>query len=154
MLWIRSFNLSSLQKNEPEHNKTIKMTCALSKDSDLPGHLPSRIRGFDSLCDVWVACFFGQTRNTLIRLGGCPGRSKTLLGAKVILFVLSWSGSKDAFQALLWYFVLTIPVSIWCSLLRSKVIWREPTCMSTSYLKSYSPPCRKMTQWKICHLLF
>ena len=29
---------------EPPHNKTNKMTCASSKDSDQPGHLPSLIR--------------------------------------------------------------------------------------------------------------
>ena len=29
---------------EPEHDKTNKMTCALSEDSDQPGHAPSLIR--------------------------------------------------------------------------------------------------------------
>ena len=33
-------------KNEPQHNKTNKMTCAPSEDSDQPGDQPSLI----SLC--------------------------------------------------------------------------------------------------------
>ena len=32
--------------NKPPHNKTTKMSCALSKDSDQPGHPPSLIRVF------------------------------------------------------------------------------------------------------------
>ena len=32
--------------NEPPHDKTNKMTCAPSKDSDQPWHLPSLIRVF------------------------------------------------------------------------------------------------------------
>ena len=31
---------------EPLHDKTNKMTCAPSEDSDQPGHLPSLIRAF------------------------------------------------------------------------------------------------------------
>ena len=31
---------------EPPHDKTNKMTCAPSEDSDQPGHLPNLIRGF------------------------------------------------------------------------------------------------------------
>ena len=31
---------------EPVHDKTNKMACAASEDSDLPGHLPSQIRVF------------------------------------------------------------------------------------------------------------
>ena len=48
-------------------------------------------------CAQWVdqrtQCFFMQTANTLITLGGCPGWSESSLGKKVILFVLSWGGS-------------------------------------------------------------
>ena len=32
--------------NEPPHDKTNKMACALSKNSDQPGHPPSLIRVF------------------------------------------------------------------------------------------------------------
>ena len=38
-----------------------------------------------------------RTAKTLIRLGGCPGWSESSLGAKVILLVLSWGGSKSFF---------------------------------------------------------
>ena len=48
------------------HDKTNKMTCAPSEDSDQPGH-PTNL----SSC--------GQRR--LIRLGGCPGWSESSLGA-------------------------------------------------------------------------
>ena len=43
--------------NEPPHDKTNKMICAPSEDSDQPGH----------------PHFFMQKAKTLIRLGGCPG---------------------------------------------------------------------------------
>ena len=33
-------------KNEPPHDKTNKLTCAPSEDSDQPGHPPSLIRVF------------------------------------------------------------------------------------------------------------
>ena len=36
--------LESLTLNEPVHDKTNKMTCAPSEDSDQPGHPPSLIR--------------------------------------------------------------------------------------------------------------
>ena len=32
--------------NKPPHDKTIKMACVPSEDSDQPGHLPSLIRVF------------------------------------------------------------------------------------------------------------
>ena len=38
-----------------------------------------------------------RTAKTLIRLGGCPGWSESWLGTKVILFVLSFGGSKCFF---------------------------------------------------------
>ena len=33
-------------ENEPPHDKTNKMACASSEDSDQPGHPPSQIRVF------------------------------------------------------------------------------------------------------------
>ena len=38
---------------EPPHDKTNKMACAPSEDSDQPGHPPSLIRVFQ--CTQWVA---------------------------------------------------------------------------------------------------
>ena len=57
--------------------------------------------------------FFMRTAKTLtlIRLGGCPGRSESSLGAQAILLVLSCSGSKLTYRKLdvhptisQWYF--------------------------------------------------
>ena len=69
---------------------TNKMTCVPSKDSDKPGHLPSPITAFRCSPEglgpkLPIKC----TVKTLIRLGECPGLSESLLGAHVILLVLS-----------------------------------------------------------------
>ena len=58
---------------EPQHDKTNKMTCALSEHSDQPGHPPRLIRalGVRSIGSQGPkASSCGQVR--LISLGGCP----------------------------------------------------------------------------------
>ena len=65
------------KQTEPPHDKTIKMTCAPSEDSDQPGHLPSLIRAF-------AVRSIGS---------GCPGWSESQLYAQIILLVLSCGGS-------------------------------------------------------------
>ena len=40
-----------------------------------------------------------RTAKTLIRLGGCPGWSESLLGAHAVLLVLSWGGSFELLLA-------------------------------------------------------
>ena len=40
------FQSGAPDKNEPQHDKTNKKTCAPSEDSDQPGHPPSLIRAF------------------------------------------------------------------------------------------------------------
>ena len=84
----------NLLKIEPQHNKTSKMTCGLREDSDQPGYPPSLIRVF-SVCSgkLRTQGFFLQTAKTLFRLGWCPGWSDCLLGAQVILLVLSYHSS-------------------------------------------------------------
>ena len=69
---------------EPNHDKTYKMACASSEDSDQPGHPPSLIRGFAvHMKKPWVLSYpFERTVKTLIRLGGCPGWSESSLGAQ------------------------------------------------------------------------
>ena len=52
---------------EPAHDKTYKMACAPSEDSDQPWHPPLSAQG------------------RLRRLGGCPGWSVSLLGTHAIL---------------------------------------------------------------------
>ena len=48
--WIQTkiifLNNCKYPKNEPPHDKTNKMTCAHSEDSDQPGHPPSLITVF------------------------------------------------------------------------------------------------------------
>ena len=59
---------------ESMHNKTNKMTCASSEDSDQPGHPPSLIRVFAVRSKKdWVLSYPLSTQQRLIRLGGCPG---------------------------------------------------------------------------------
>ena len=64
---------------EPPHDKTNKMACAPSEDSDQPGHPPSLIESL--LCTQLVA------------KGECPGWSEFSLGEHAILLVLSGGGS-------------------------------------------------------------
>ena len=91
LTWLQIPKTSFLQlgSNEPPHDKTNKMT-AHSEDSDQPGHLPSLIRVF-AMCST--KALFMRRAKMLIRLGGCPGWSKSSLGAHVILLVLLWGGS-------------------------------------------------------------
>ena len=79
--------------DELPHDKTNKMACAPSEDSDQPGHLPS-----------------------LIRLGGCPGRSESSLGTHAMLFCWfcheaaqmfifagkMWARMTDTFREICW----------------------------------------------------
>ena len=67
---------------EPRHDKTNKMS-APSEDSDQPGHLPSLIRVFAvHMKKHWVLRYPLSAQQGLIRLGGCPGWSMSLLGAQ------------------------------------------------------------------------
>ena len=76
---------------EPQHDKTNKMTCAPSEDSDQSGHPPSLIRVFTvRMKKSWVFSYPLSAQWRLIRLGGCPDWSESSLGAQVILLVLSW----------------------------------------------------------------
>ena len=91
---------------EPPHDKTNKMVCAPSKDSDQPGHLPSLIRVFAvRMKKAWVLYYPLTAQQRLIRLGRCPGWSESSLGAHAILLILSWGGSYCDFS----YYLLVIP---------------------------------------------
>ena len=60
--------------NEPPHDKTNKMACAPSEDSDQPGHPPSLIGVFAvRMKKAWVLNYPLSAQRRLIRLGGCPG---------------------------------------------------------------------------------
>ena len=83
--------------NEPQHDKTYRVACAPSEDSDQPGYPPSLIRVFAvRMKEAWVHSYplsTEQRAKTLIRLGGCPGWSESSLGAHAIVLVLLWGGS-------------------------------------------------------------
>ena len=49
-MYITVSDLSN-QTIQPTHDKTYKIACVPSKDSDQPGHLPSLIRGF-AVCSI------------------------------------------------------------------------------------------------------
>ena len=67
----------SFQSNivfEPHRDKTKKMACAPSEDSDQPWHSPSLIRVFAvHLKKARSLSYPLSAQRTLIRLGGCPG---------------------------------------------------------------------------------
>ena len=81
---------------EPPHDKTNKMACAPSEDSDQPGYPPNLIRVFAvRMKKHWAITYplSAQRRPwsdwaDAIRLGGCPGWSESSLGAHVILLIL------------------------------------------------------------------
>ena len=69
--------------NEPPHDKTNKMTCAPSEDSDQPGHPPSLIRVF-AVCmkKALVLIYPLSAQRGLIRLGGYQDWPESSLGAQ------------------------------------------------------------------------
>ena len=79
---------------ELQRDKTNKMTCAPSKDSDQPGYPPSLI---SLRCThekkLGSLAILRATAKSLVRLGGYSGRSESSLGPYVILLVLSCAGS-------------------------------------------------------------
>ena len=75
---------------EPELDKTNKMTCVPSEDSDQPVQQPL----FSQYALLLVAqAFFMRLAMTLMELGRWPGWSESSLDARVILLVLSCSSS-------------------------------------------------------------
>ena len=65
-------------RNDRGHNKTYKVACATSEDSDQPGHPPSLIRVFSGLMELAKACsYLFSSAQMLIRLGGYLGGSES-----------------------------------------------------------------------------
>ena len=73
------------------HDKTNKMACAPSEDSDQPGHLPSLRCLHEETLDPQLS--IERTEKTQIRLSGCPGWYESSLGTQVILLILLWGSS-------------------------------------------------------------
>ena len=82
------------RKNEPQHDKTNKITCAPSENSDKPGHLPSLIRVFavPSMGSLGPNVFHVDSKDS-DQTGQMPGLIWVFTGAKVIFLVLSCCGS-------------------------------------------------------------
>ena len=59
--------IAQFSRNELSHDKTNKMICAPSEDSDQPGHLPSLIRVF-TVC-MKKACVLSYPLSAQRRLG-------------------------------------------------------------------------------------
>ena len=99
-------NMHFDQHFEPEHNKTNKMTCVTSKDSESslyaqwvakdPRLLHAETKGSDQTeRRLWSDRVDAQA----IRVGGCPSWSESWLGAQAILLVLSCCSSTDSLLA-------------------------------------------------------
>ena len=69
--------------SEPWRCKNQQNECAPSEDSDQPGHPPSLVRVFAvRMKKTWVLSYPLSAQRRLIRLGGCPGWSESLLGTQ------------------------------------------------------------------------
>ena len=68
--------------------------CSPSEDLDQPGHPPSLITVFAvRMKKVWVLSYLLCAQRRLIRLGGCPGWSESLLDTQSLCWFLSCHGS-------------------------------------------------------------
>ena len=92
-----SRGLFRFRANEPHHDKTNKVACAASEETDQPGHPPKLISlccpHEESLClkathfavrmkKAWVFSYPLSAQRRLIRVGGCPGWSGSSLGTR------------------------------------------------------------------------
>ena len=68
-------------KNEPLHDKTNNVAVRPVKTQISLGIPPSLIRVFDVRMIPWVLSYPLSAQQRLIKLGGCPGWSESLLGA-------------------------------------------------------------------------
>ena len=103
--------LTDLFKIELPHDKTNKMTCAPSEDSDQPGHPPSLIRVFAVMKKHWARNYLLSTQWRLWSDWADAQADLSLCwGAHLILLVLSCSGS---FISTLFHF--SLPSCKWCN---------------------------------------
>ena len=101
-------------QTEPPHDKTNKMACAPSEDSDQPGHPPSLIRVF--AVHMKKAWFFSYPLSTQQRLWSDRADAQADLSLRwdtVILLVLSWDGSDSSMLAN-WMSPFFILRGVWC----------------------------------------
>ena len=75
---------------EPPHQKTNKMACAPSEDSDQPGHPPSLIRSFAvRMKKAWVLRYPLNASEDSDQTGQMPRLIRVLVRRTIILLVLS-----------------------------------------------------------------
>ena len=96
--------------NEPLHDKTSKMACAPSEDSDQPGHPPSLIRVFAVRTKkAWVLSYPLSARRRLWSVWADAQADLNLRWARShwfcheALLVLSWGGSNQSIVDTAWY---------------------------------------------------
>ena len=97
--WRLTVMFAYLTIIEPHRDKTNKMACAPSEDSDQPGHPPSVSRVFPVRLKKARILSYPLRAQRMLTLGGCPGWSESSLGAHAILLVLSWGGSFYTFSS-------------------------------------------------------
>ena len=103
---FKDSSLKAKEANESPYDKTNKMACAPSEDSDQPEHLPSLIRVF-AVCmkKAWVLSYpLSAQRRLWSDWVDAQGWSESLLGAHAILLVLSWGGSALSLSKYKWVF--------------------------------------------------
>ena len=84
---------------EPLHNKTNKMACATSEDSDQPGGPPSLIRVFAvRKKKAWVLSYPLSASEDSDQTGQMPRLIWVFAGHTVILLVLSWAAQMSAHE--------------------------------------------------------
>ena len=99
----QNVRIDNLLPFEPQHDKTNKMTCASSEDSDQPGHPPSLIKVF-TVCmkKAWVLNYPLSAQRRLWSDWADAQAAPFLRWAHRILLVLSCGGS--------FWFSLVIPI--------------------------------------------
>ena len=85
---------SGIQTSKPPHDKTNKLVCVPSEDSDQPGHPSSLIRVFAGRRKkAWVLSHPLTAQRRLWSDWAAPRLIWGCVGCTVILLVLSWGGS-------------------------------------------------------------
>ena len=142
---------------EPPHDKTNKMACAPSEDSDQPGHPPSLIRVF-AVCmkKAWVLSYPLSAQRRLIRLEGCPGWSESSLGGQSFCLLCHEvahlaSVDEQASLSLTWSLIFETGFLVtWFNLPDRIRGWRAQclgwhslfTYSSTTLIQNTLPPCK------------
>ena len=100
---------------EPEHDETNKLICAPSEVSSAWASSQSDQSSLSAWRRFGPLVSNKRTAKTLFRLCGCPSWSESLLGAQIILFVLSCCHSihnASPYQLCLLFFVIHVTIKV------------------------------------------